>query len=131
MDPTTAILSALSLAGAAAQPVADEAVKDGYASLKALILRRFGSTHPKLEQTLADYEDDPETYAKPAAKVLGEADVATDQEIVGRAFELLRRAEGAGISVTASGEGSVAIGGSVSSSTIITGGGQPKVPPAS
>ena len=131
MDPTTVLLSALSLVGSAAQPVTDLAIKDGYAGLKALILRKFGGSHPKLEPTLVDYADDPETYAKPAAKLLHDAGVDSDQEVLERAAALLQRAGGAPAAisaVTASGERSVAIGGGLSSSTIITGD-QPKPPP--
>jgi hypothetical protein len=43
MDPITNVLSALSSAG---KPVADHVITDGYAGLKALIVRRFGSSHP-------------------------------------------------------------------------------------
>jgi hypothetical protein len=97
MDPITVILSALAVAGA---KVGDQVIRDGYAGLKALIVRKFGKDRPKLEERIDDYVADQETFQKPAEKELTEAGVTADQEVVDRAVELLRAAEQAQPGVT-------------------------------
>jgi hypothetical protein len=128
MDPISLLLTVLSTSG---QGIAEQALKDGYAGLKALIIRRFGTTHPRLESTLDDFADDPETYQKPAAKLLREAGVDRDQEIMAQAAELHKRAApAAASSMTVASNRGVAIGGSVTGGTINTGD-QPGMAPGS
>jgi hypothetical protein len=93
MEPLSILTSALSLAGTALAPVADQAVKDGYAGLKALLISKFGSKNPRLEWTIADYAEDPDTYAKPVEKVLKDVGADRDQEVVDQATKLLKDAE--------------------------------------
>jgi hypothetical protein len=95
MDPSTVLLSALSLASTALSPVADQAVKDGYVGLKALILRKLRANAPEFEATLAKYEEKREVWKEPVKEALREAGVDQDQEVVDQATELLKRAEAA------------------------------------
>jgi hypothetical protein len=90
VDPITVILSALAVAGG---KVGAQAIQDGYAALRSLILRRFGRSQPKLEERIDDYVADQETFQKPAEKALRDAGAGTDQEVIDRAVELLRQAE--------------------------------------
>ena len=93
MDPMTVLVSALALAGAALQPIKDQVVKDGYEGLKALLVKKFGAASPKLERTLKDHEEDPQTYKSPMEKVLAEVGAGQDQEVLDAAAALLKRAE--------------------------------------
>ena len=96
MDPVTLIVAAVA-AGASAGlgDVVSQSVKDGYAGLKALLLRRLDNE--KAVETLADFESDPETYEKPLAKKLREAGADTDEEILRASEELLKQPEAAAV----------------------------------
>lgn len=90
MDPITVILSALAVAGG---KVGTQAIQDGYAALRSLILQKFGRSQSKLEERIDDYVADQETFQKPAEKALRDAGADADQEVIDRAVELLRQAE--------------------------------------
>ncbi|MBC7249312.1 MAG: hypothetical protein H5T62_03435 [Anaerolineae bacterium] len=145
MDPLTVIISALAAgATAAAKDVVAQAVKDGYAGLKALIVRKFGRKGD-VEAALAGVEKKPDSEARQAVlkEELETAGAAQDAEVVRQAqalLELLKQhglvsgpsyqatlkgsgaiAQGEG--AVAAGAGGVAVGGSVTGSTIITGDG--------
>jgi RIP homotypic interaction motif len=88
-------LSALA-AGASAGGVAelqDEAkamVKAAYGKLRDLLGKRFREAGtPHAEGTLADYEDDPETYEKGLSKKLTTAGADADADILSAAQALL------------------------------------------
>jgi hypothetical protein len=93
MDPSTILLTALSVAGTALGSVANEAVQDGYRGLRALLIKRFGANSPRLEEKLDEYVGDPETYEKPTAKLLSQVGADRDQEVIDLATDLLRQSE--------------------------------------
>src|SRR5713226_3997135 len=93
MDPNAVLLSALSIAGTALGSVADEAIQDGYRGLRALLLKKFGASSPRLEEKLDEYVGDPETYDKPTAKLLSQVGADRDQEVIDLATDVLRRSE--------------------------------------
>lgn len=100
MDPLTILLSALSLAGTALKPIADQAIKDGYAGLKELIIRKFGAKEPELAQVLDQNEKRPDVYKPAVEATLKQVGADQDQEILDKATELLKQAEGAQPGVT-------------------------------
>lgn len=82
MDPVSLIEGAL-VAGAAAsaKDTAGQAIKDAYAGLKTLLSRLFAEK-PKAQVIIDEYEADPETYGKPLKKLLTEAHVEHEQEVL-------------------------------------------------
>jgi hypothetical protein len=143
MDPISIIALAL-VAGAAAsaKDVAAQAVKDGYAGLKALIVRKFGSKGD-VQNAVEQMEKKPDSEARQGMvkEELQTAGADKDEEVLKLAqalIELLKQhdaptvttysatvtgsgaiAQGPG--AVAAGKGGVAIGGSVSGSHIVTG----------
>jgi hypothetical protein len=89
VDPVMLIVAALA-AGASAGlgDAASQAIKDAYAGLKGLIKRRFAG-NAKAEETLADHEADPETYAKPMEKQLVASGAAEDRSVIEAAQRLM------------------------------------------
>ena len=85
---------------AGAAKLGDKVVQDGYAGLKALILRKFGHAEPKLAERLDDYVADKETYGKPAEKALRDAGAGADQEVQQRAAALWEAAGGSSAQIS-------------------------------
>ncbi len=112
MDPVTVIVTALSAgAGVAA---ATEAVKDSYAGLKALVLRRIKDS-PAGEVALVEHAKDPQTWSAPLVKTLAASGADQDQDVIAAAQRLLQLADPAGanagryaINITAAGNRSIA-----------------------
>jgi hypothetical protein len=91
MDPITVIVGAL-VAGvaAAAKPTAEQAVKDAYAGLKALIQRKFGD-RGDVAAAVEQVEAKPASEPRQAVlqEELAEAGAADDAEVLAAAKELL------------------------------------------
>jgi hypothetical protein len=143
MDPISIIALAL-VAGAAAstKDVAAQAVKDGYAGLKALIIRKFGSKGD-VQAAVDQAEKKPDSEARQAVlkEELQAAGADKDEELLKQAqalIELLKQhgeargttysaintgsgaiAQGPG--AVAAGERGIAIGGSASGGLFVTG----------
>ena len=98
IDPVSLIIAALVAgASASAKDVAGMAVKDAYSTLKDLIKRKFVDSK-KAEETLANHEEDPDTYEKPMKKVLQQSGADQDQQIIQAAEQLLQQAGSQGLS---------------------------------
>lgn len=90
MDPITMIVTALVTGAAAAlKPVAEQAIKDGYASLKVLIQRKYQDV------SIATLEKNP--VSKERQKIVEEdlkaADAGKDEEVLRQAQDLLKAVE--------------------------------------
>ena len=143
MDPATVVVTAL-VAGAvaAAKDVAAQAVKDGYAALKGLVVRKFGSK-PDVADAVQKVEQKPDSKGRQETlkEGLTAAGADKDEELLKQAqalLDLLKQHDPAtlatysatltgsgaiaqGTGAVAAGAGGVAVGGSVSGSTIVTG----------
>jgi hypothetical protein len=110
MDPITLIVTALA-AGAVSGVTesASSAVKDAYASLKALVRKRLVG-QPDAELVLARHEQAPETWQAPLAAVLGDAGADRDADLVAAAQALLRAVDPGKYTVDARGAQGVQIG---------------------
>jgi hypothetical protein len=93
MEPITVLVSALGLGAQVLSPLADQALKDGYAGLKALIIRKFGASDPALAPVLEKHAKSPGAWKAPTTELLQETGVDRDQEILDQATELLKLAE--------------------------------------
>lgn len=89
MDPVTLIAGALA-AGAlkGAGDTATSAVKDAYTTLKTAVAARFAERQVPTA-VLDEHEEDPETYERPLAKRIHQADAADDPRIVELAQTLM------------------------------------------
>ncbi|MGN2638292.1 hypothetical protein ACTD5D_19275 [Nocardia takedensis] len=89
MDPVTVVAAALAAGAAAgANDVAEQAVSDSYAALKALITRRYGV----VEAEVVGVESDPEEPLRRQllARQLGKTGAGDDEQLQSAAQQLLR-----------------------------------------
>jgi hypothetical protein len=144
MDPINTLIAAI-VAGSvvATQDVATQAVKDGYAALKALLVRKFGETSD-VADALQKVENKPNSEARQALlkEELDSAGASQDLELVQRAQAFLTLLEESGLApgrsyhratltgsgaiaqgkgAVAAGERGVAVGGDVKGGAIVTG----------
>jgi hypothetical protein len=115
MDAVTVIETALAAgAGTGVKDTATQAVKDAYAGLKALVLRRV-KDQPTGEVAVIEHEKDPQTWAAPLAKTLTTSGADRDPELIAAAQRLMELLDPAGAkastyNVAAFGDHSVAAG---------------------
>ena len=96
MDPVSLVIAALA-AGAAAgmRDTASQAVKDAYASLKALVRSRFTGNR-QAEAALDQAEQQPDSGQELLAEHLRAAGAGGDDELIRAARALLERTDPAG-----------------------------------
>lgn len=99
MDPVTMIMTALAMGAASGAPsVGAQAIKDAYAGLKTLIVRRFGN-RPDVQKAVDDLEKKPESAGRKATaeEELKEAGAGNDAEIIAAAQALLKALKDHGV----------------------------------
>ncbi len=110
MDPISLIIAALTAgAGHAGAAVVQQATKDAYERLKALVMRRFGGD-PEKRRVLENFEADPTGPTEALARTLAESGLEQDAETVRVARALLERRDPEG---AAKGIYTVQVGGNV------------------
>jgi hypothetical protein len=115
VDPVSLIVAALAAgASAALKDTAGQAVKDAYASLKALIGRKLAD-EPETQSVIAKHEKAPAIWKKPLERELGRTGVVADEEVVRAAQRLLAAidpegARAGGYNVTISGGKGIVVG---------------------
>jgi hypothetical protein len=96
MDPLTLIVTALATGAATGvTEFASSAVKDAYASLRALVRKRLAD-RPDAELVLARHETSPETWQAPLVAVLAAAGAEHDADLVAAAQALMNLADDSG-----------------------------------
>jgi hypothetical protein len=120
MEPITMIMAVLApVATEGARQVAEAVAPDFYNALKALIQKRLAG-QPAAEMVLEEYEKDPQTYGKPLEKILVEAGVEKDEELLAL-LEQIKAQTPAAASVTTIGQGAKGIIGQTVIGASITG----------
>lgn len=116
MDPVTMIVTALAMGAASGAPsVGAQAIKDAYAGLKTLIVRRFGNK-PDAQKAVEDLEKKPESAGRKATaeEELKDAGAGDDAEIIAAAQTLMKALKDHGVAgaqnFNAHAEGGSAIG---------------------
>ncbi len=95
MDPLTVLVTALVTGAAQAlKPTAEQAVKDAYAGLKALLLRKFGD-RPDVRDAVEKVEQKPDSQGRKAVlqEELEAAQAHTDEELLAAARALLEQTD--------------------------------------
>jgi hypothetical protein len=96
MDPVSLVVGALAAgAGAGLKDTAAAGVKDAYAGLKQLLVRRF-SGKPAAEVALAEHETDPDTWRAPLEKALTELGATGDGDVLAAAQRVMELLDPAG-----------------------------------